>query len=149
MFSYRTTIKVIRGKHLQIQFSCESLISLETFIESLNYGLKSELLNRALNDCWRFDLNSTEWTKIKLKITETAQSPKSELQLRLGPNRRHSLGASPLELTRDSMKYMRMWHTAFFNKFNGKMMICGGTNSQNEFYKNLPPVFLLQSKLSF
>ena len=94
-------------------------------------------------------MNSTEWTEIKLKISETAQSPKSELQLRIGPNRRHSLGASPLELTHDSMKYMRMWHTAFFNKFNGKMMICGGTNSQNEFYKNLPPVFLLQGKLSF
>ena len=94
-------------------------------------------------------MNSTEWTKIKFKITETAQSPKSELQLRLGPNRRHSLGSSQLELARDSRKYMRMWHTASFNKFNGKMMICGGTNSQNEFYKNLPPVFLLQGKLSF
>ena len=94
-------------------------------------------------------MNSTEWTEIKLKITETAQSPKSELQIRLGPNRRHTLGTSPLELTRDSMKYMRMWHTAFFNKFNGKMMICGGTNSQNEFYKNLPPVFLLQGESPF
>ena len=55
---------------------------------------------------------------------------------------RHFVGTSPFELTRhDSMKFMRMWHTALFNGFNGKMMICGGTNSQNEFYKNLPPIF--------
>jgi len=98
-----------------------------------------------LSDCWRFDLESTEWTELKLKINETVQTPKQEIQQRLGPNRLHSLGSPADQSIRgDYQKYMRMWHTAFYNKFNGKMMICGGTNSQNSFYRNLPPVFLLK-----
>ena len=105
--------------------------------------------DRALSDCWRFDLESTEWTELKLKINETVQTPKQEIQQRLGPNRRHSLGSPADQSIRgDYQKYMRMWHTAFYNKFNGKMMICGGTNSQNSFYRNLPPVFLLKGMTS-
>ena len=53
---------------------------------------------------------------LKIHLSETVQSPKQELQQRLGPNRRHSLGTPADESIRgDYQKYMRMWHTAFYN----------------------------------